>query len=357
MSLVNFKTIYAHVQALLPNESADSGIFRLFCIEKPQIDNKTLGELDTLCGYISLADTEDVSYKAFLTSHYKHIELKHNSYVIQRLVRVETVTLFNEHLPSVLINSEPVLIDSDYIHGDHQFAAQVCFANFSEEFKSIYNTRCPDLVFEFRVITPPSDEEALPFVYGVPLFAAMRPTDHEEFLDAALYKQFVVPDFVMVRGSKEASGFDLAPRALVDNCKDFNDDTLAEAVAHRIKIPACYQISIVFPKFFNHYGEFNHMPNQFLLRSRVSKMNMALEYDFLGNQDLQFTLMNRNSFPIYMVEDPAMPDEIPMRCVQFVPSATLTQKLSTFTDSDEMARFMGIILVLNDKKRKPKIKE
>jgi hypothetical protein len=354
MSIYNFGTTVAHVQALWPHEST-YGTFRLFNVVKPERAEGFDNPKDTMMGYVTLAEDETISsYKMFLDTQFPHIKVAANAYVIQRLLRVEYITDFNEVLPDVEARSEAVLIDSDYISEGHPFAAQICLTNFSSEFNSQYNKRMPDLVFEFQVITPPSPENAVSFVYGTPLFAAMRPSDSEEFLDANLFKLFVVPDFVFVKSTKGANGFDIAPRAIVDNCKDFDDNTLEHAVSKRIKIPAKYSVTIVFPKFFVHYGEFNHMPNQFILRSRVSKMNMVLEYSYVASQDLVFTLTNCNSFDVFMVEDPCYPNEIPFRFCQFVPSAELTYKLSTFEDPDEMARFMGIILVLNEKKRKSK---
>jgi hypothetical protein len=350
MSLIRFEAVDAHVQALLPN-SDDGGQFRLFTIKKPEF--KRLTQQDTLAGYIKVASEKPVTYKEFLANNFPHLTITPKTYCIQRLLRMEDTTIFNELLPKCKVSSEPVLIDSDYIQDDQLFLAQICITNFSESFLSEYEIRMPDLVFQFTVITPPEDVQ--PFVYGTPLFGAMRPEDEEEFIDSAYYKQFIIPDLVLVRGSRGANGFDLAPRAIVDNSKDFHRDNLHEAVTHRIKVPACYSVQLMFPKFFTHWGEFNHMPNQFILRSRVSKMNLSLEYDFIGNRDLRLTLTNMNHFPLYIVEDPNMQDEIPMKFCQFVPSATLTSKLHSFTDADEMARFLGIVLVLNDKKRKSKV--
>jgi hypothetical protein len=353
MSIKNFGTIDAQVQALLPNSSTDHATFRLFEVPKPRFD--ILDPKDTLMGYIKISSEEPVTYKSFLINNFPHLKITEKSYVIQRLLEIETTTTFHETFPRVSINSEPVLIDSDYIQDDQIFLAQICLNNFSDAFYNIYEKRIPDLVYEITVITPPTDEESLDFIYGTPLFAAMRPEDHEEFIDIAYFKQFIVPDFVMVKGSKGANGFDIAPRAIVDNAKDFDRDTLESAVRKEITLPACYSICIIFPKFFAQFGEFNHMPNQFILRSRVSKANVVLEYELVGGCDLKINLHNRNNFDLRMVEDPDLPNEIPMRCIQFVPSATLTQKIQTITDGDELARFMGVILVLNDKKRKSKV--
>jgi hypothetical protein len=182
----------------------------------------------------------------------------------------------------------------------------------------------------------------------------MRPETEEEFLEANLFNQWVVPDYCFVKGSKGASGYDIYPRAIVDNAKDFTNENMESAVTKKIKIHPMYQVDIYFPKFFVSLTDQSWFSPGFLLRSRVSKRNVNLEVLF-NNHDVIFRLTNNNRFPIYLMEEPVKMDEIPFRFAQYVPSNHLAGKLKLFNDKDDLAKFLGIVTIFNDKERKAKI--
>jgi hypothetical protein len=274
-------------------------------------------------------------------------------WLIMSLHKVETDSIFKNKYPNITISSPPVLIDPDYIEQDMEFFSQICITNVKDLANmNMMNEAFPDLIFEIKIFRPDFGCHH-EYVYTKPLFQPMRPSDAEEFLEVNMFKQYVVPDFVFIKASKDAAGYDIMPRAIVDNCKDFDNDNLAEAVCQRITVPACYSTDILFPKFFNSVADQLDFANQFVLRSRVSKRNLSLEILVCSTNDLRVRLHNNNNFDLVLCEEQSLATEIPFRFMQFVPNEQMAAYMYD-TDSDKCAKFLGAITIFNEKSRKAK---
>jgi hypothetical protein len=356
MSFQDFGKATCQVQYISENSELNSFKYRLF--NTSQFNANVTSHADTLIGYLSIAAESKLSFKQFLKANLPKstgIKTYDDMFVVNRLCNVEKDELFRIKYPNILITSEPVLIDKDYIQDELEMLCQICVChleglnlNVGTEF--IF----PDLIFEARIYHPDTFL-GLQWPYFVPLFNSMRPTTEEDFLETNLFNQYVVPDYCFIKASKGASGYDVYPRAIVDNAKDFTTETMADAVASRILIAPMYQVDIYFPRFYVSLTDQSHFSPQFVLRSRVSKRNISLEVLFKGH-DVIFRLTNNNQFSIFLSEEPVRVDEIPFRFAQFVPSNHLAGKLELFgEDRDEAAKFLGIVTIFNDKERKPKI--
>jgi hypothetical protein len=358
MSFYNFGSISSQLQFIgrgFPGSQGHNSTnvfrFRLYNICKPVAQNVT--HRDTMVGFIRVASEFKYTFIIMLKQFDPSLDLT-DAWIVQRLVKQDNSDIFRITKDRNLIfNSEPVLIDTDYITQDLEFLAQICIQNADRILDSPDN-HLPDLEFEVEVFYP--NPKPIEYIYNQPLFGAMRPEYAEEFLDVNLFKELVIPDFTFIRGSKGAIGFDIMPRAVVDNSKDFDDgESLAEAVRKRIVVPALYSVELLFPNFFNHFGEYNDMPNMFMLRSRIAKSNMALQYRFVEGRNLKLVLHNCNYFDVVLTEDPEKANELPIRFAQFVPPPHLRSKINSFTDANELAQFLGIVLILNEKERKSKV--
>ena len=357
MSFQDFTKSLCQVQYLSENSELNSFKFRLFNISR--FNTNISSPDDTIIGYLAIASELKMSFKQFLKANLpesSQIKTYDDMFVTSCLVQVESNDLFRKKYPNITISGDMVLIDADYINDEQEMLCQICFNNL-ENFMldEGHEFLFPDLVFEARIYHPDT-ELGKEWPYFTPIFNSMRPESEEEFLEANLFNQYVVPDYCFVKASKEASGYDVFPRAIVDNSKDFTSDpeSMAEAVAQRIKIPPIYQVDVYFPKFYVSLTDQSFFSPQFLLRSRVSKRNINLEVLFKGH-DVIMRLTNNNRFPVYMVVDPVKTDEIPFRFAQFVPSNHLAGKIKLFGEErDEIAKFLGIVTIFNEKQRKAK---
>jgi hypothetical protein len=357
MSFQDFGKSLCQVQYISENSELNSLKYRLF--NNAQFNANVTSPSDTLIGYLGLAAESKLSFKQFLKTNLPsstNIKTYDSMFVVNRMVKVEPDDLFRKKFPNILISSDPVLIDSDYIQDEQEMLCQISISNV-EGLNLDQNSEFlfPDLIFEARLYHADTDL-GKEWPYFTPLFHSMRPTSEEDFLEDNLFNQFIVPDYVFIRATKGASGFDIFPRAIVDNAKDFTTETMADAVATRILIAPMYAVDIYFPKFYVSLTDQSYFSPQFILRSRVSKRNVSLEAAFKGH-DVILRLTNNNRFPIYITEEPVKQDEIPFRFAQFVPSNHIAGVLALFGEDqkDDMAKFLGVVTIFNEKTRKPKI--
>lgn len=334
----------------------------------------------TVNGYFYVNGDEDgdepVLLKKFMLETFK-LDLdsvpKH-AYFIQRITGVNKDFLCSHENSNLQISSEPVLIDNDYFDQGRQ-AVQFTITDLQLKKEGVL--RLPAINVEMKLHVPNNHHQN--WCYGLPLFGTFRPEDKEEFSEMLYHNEYLVTDFYFIRASKGANGYDIKINEIVDNRKNINNQMDYEfAVVKQIKIPAKYQIRLLFPNFFKHFGEQNDNREMFMLRSSVAKIGLSLKYDFVGTEEagnvnrhtLSVSLLNQNSFNVYLcADDSEIFKNINFECIsyrfmQFVPPKSLQAfiKEIEFDESvadeetrlNNIAKFFNVVTIFNAKSRKSK---
>jgi len=330
--------------------------FKYFNVKLPMLPIKN--DSQTVCGYIRKASEIDYTFNMFLRDLTKEESFPEGTYFIQRLISTNKKDFWEESLQRVEFSEEPVLIDPDYVNNTP--VVQICMFGPGVTKFAQGETILPNLVFQLNVVKPYSPYAGYVYPYGEPLFGTMKPSDHEEFTNCFYYSQLLVVDYVFLRGSRDAAGYDIMINEIVDNTRDFTcAGEYQDAVIHSFCMKAKYSVDLIFPKFFQHTGEQCHSSVLFMLRSRFAKHGFTLSSPLIEDEmpysNLKLTLSNMNNFDVVLcVNKSSKENSFPFRCIQMVPGAELSTKLNSFTNRDEKSKFLDVILAENECGRKDK---
>lgn len=336
------------------------------------IKNVDLNDNDTLFGYLTPATDLNFSFSDFLYCGFKKRveDYPKGTYFIQRVYQsTESVFQYEVPFPQIL-STEPVLIDADY--SDNKQCSQICLVN-CKQFKG--DLQLKPITFKLEIVEPILQLQNFPdgtkthytdWIYGTPLLKAFQPEDVEEFFNTCYFAQYLVTDFVLVKATKDAAGFDILIREIINNKKDFrNQNEYEDAIVNSLKVPATYQIDLIFPKFFRHWGEFMDIKSLIMLRSSISKHGLSIIFNHLNdNTDndntaaLKISIVNNNAFDVWLTNDKdklKQPNAFKFRIIQFVPSAAMLSHMCKLSSEDDVAKFLGVITIFNDETRKSKV--
>jgi hypothetical protein len=348
---------FLHFEQLLTNK------FRL-CFYNPVIpDDLELSEKDTFNGFLVPNEYPEIKLYDFVKLLTKK-DFQDGSIIIlryEKLIHEQFLLKDTKALDKVYISTEPVLIDPDY--KDNMFCAQFCIIGATREFFNTSTKICYTLEIQ-EPLYPSTIVRKNP--YTTPMLRCMKPESIEEFYNNIFYNQIMVVDFVLVRSSPDAAGYDLDFGCILDHTRDF--DSVAEykeAQKKRFTVKAKYLYDIILPYFYVFGFEMNGRSGDFMLRSSISRRGITLTYTVIEDNldptigaSVQLTIHNHNNFDVtFTCEEFDKSNEkmFSFRFLQFVPSMEFQHYLNNCETPDARAQMLGVSLVQNEKPRKNKV--
>lgn len=324
--------------------------------------SEDVSKLDTVQGFFYPSELDKTTFGSFVDMITRKAFVD-GTIGILKFVRVDYENfLFKDKksFDQVWISTEPVLIDPDF--RDNEFCAQFCWNGLD---KDMLSKSMPRFIYSLELqepMFPANYERACP--YTTPILNTMRPEDIEEFYNGIFYNQVLCTDFVLVRSSREAAGYDIELGELLDNSKDFTcPGEFKEALKKQFVVKSKYLYDIILPYFYAHPMEMNGRSNDFMLRSSISRRGITITWTVLEDkldtskgQSVQLTIHNHNNYDVIFLQEANKQDasQFPWRFIQYVPSMEFQFYLNKLSPDDK-AKFLGVSLVQNDKSRKEKI--
>lgn len=324
--------------------------------------NNSFSIRDTVSGFFVPSEYNELTFGGFVQLLTKK-SFSQGTLGILKFERLEYENfMFKEAamLDQVFISTEPVLIDPDY--ESNLFCAQFCWVGIDSDMllkplpRFVYSLELKEPMFPLAL------ERACP--YTAPILSTMRPEDVEEFYNGIFYNQVLVIDFILVRASSDAAGYDIELGKVLDNTKDFDcPGEFNDACKTQFVVRSKYSYDLILPYFYANSFEMNGRAGDFMLRSSMSRRGITLSWTTLEDktdaskgQSVQLTIHNQNNFDVCFKRDAdkQCATEFPWRFLQFVPSMEFQFYLNRL-NPDERANFLGVTLVQNDKARKDKI--
>lgn len=329
-----------------------------FYFYNPKIDESfNPSPVETVSGFFIPVEYPDMTLGQFVQLLTKK-EFQDGTLCILKFVKLDHERFLcsnTDEKDKVWISTEPVLIDPDF--KDNLFCAQFCFVGatptfFNASSRFVYSLEIKEPLFPKNVVRPNP--------YTTPMLRTMKPESIEDFYNTFYYNQILVPDFVLVRSSREAAGYDLDLGLILDNSKDFDcPGDYKEAQRDSFTVKAKYLYDIVLPNFYNSGFEMNGRSGDFMLRSSVSRKGISLTFSVIDDHvdpsiggTVKLTIHNHNNFD---VKFSVVEGNFSFRFLQFVPSMEFQYYLNQCPDFDARAKLLGVTLVQNDKCRKEKV--